>query len=212
VTELATFLSQTGVVPVVVVETVDAGHRLAETLLAAGLPSVEVTLRTPAALDVVAAMASNPGLVVGAGTVLRPDQVRAAVEAGARYVVSPGWSAAVDDECAALGAGYIPGVATATEVQQRLEAGRTVLKLFPAAAAGGPALIRALSAPFVEARFVPTGGIDAESASDYLRLPSVLAVGGTWVAPAALVAEGGFAEIGRRAAAAVALVEELRCR
>ena len=209
--ELVAFLERTGVVPVVAVETVDAAHRLAEALLASGLPSVEVTLRTAAALDVVAAMASHPDLVVGAGTVLTSAQARAAVGAGATYVVSPGWGAAVDYECAALGTPYIPGVATATEVQQRLEEGHAVLKLFPAVAAGGPATIRALAGPFPQVRFVPTGGIDAGSVSDYLRLPSVLAVGGTWIAPAALVAAGDFDEIGRRAVAAVALVEALRC-
>ena len=175
-----------------------------------GCPSAEVTLRTPEALSVISAMAALPGFVVGAGTVVRPEQADQAVAAGARYLVSPGYSAAVDRESRLLDVLYIPGVATATEVQTALDAGRDVVKLFPAAVVGGPALVAALSGPFPSARFVPTGGIGPAELGDYLRLPSVLAVGGTWLAPPAVVESGDFARVERDTRAATAMVEELR--
>jgi 2-dehydro-3-deoxyphosphogluconate aldolase / (4S)-4-hydroxy-2-oxoglutarate aldolase len=196
--------------PVVVVDRVDRALRLAETLSGCGLPSAEVTLRTPEALSVISAMAELPGFVVGAGTVVRPEQVGQALAAGARYLVSPGYSAAVDRECRQLDVLYVPGVATATELQTALDAGRDVVKLFPAAVVGGPAVIAALSGPFPSARFVPTGGIGPADLADYLRLPSVLAVGGTWLAPAAVVESGDFARVDRDTRAATAMVEQLR--
>jgi 2-dehydro-3-deoxyphosphogluconate aldolase/(4S)-4-hydroxy-2-oxoglutarate aldolase len=196
--------------PVVVVERADRARPLAETLTDCGLPSAEVTLRTPAALSVISAMAGLPGFVVGAGTVLRAEQVDQAVSAGASYLVSPGFSAAVDRECHRLDVPYIPGVATATEVQKALDAGREVVKLFPAAVVGGPRLIAALSGPFPSVRFVPTGGIGPADLVDYLRLPTVLAVGGTWLAPPEVVESGDFARVARDTRAATAMVEQLR--
>jgi 2-dehydro-3-deoxyphosphogluconate aldolase/(4S)-4-hydroxy-2-oxoglutarate aldolase len=136
--------------------------------------------------------------------------VEQAVAAGARYVVSPGFSAAVDRECRQLGVLLVPGVATATELQAALEAGRDVVKFFPAAAAGGAAMVAALSAPFPSARFVPTGGIGAAELGDYLRLTSVLAVGGTWLAPRDAVDSGDFERIARDVREATTLVEHLR--
>jgi 2-dehydro-3-deoxyphosphogluconate aldolase/(4S)-4-hydroxy-2-oxoglutarate aldolase len=196
--------------PVVVVDRVDRALPLAETLSGCGLPTAEVTLRTPEALSVISAMAALPGFVVGAGTVVRPEQADRAVAAGARYLVSPGYSAAVDRESRLLDVLYIPGATTATEVQTVLDAGRDVVKLFPAAVVGGPALIAALSGPFPSARFVPTGGIGPADLADYLRLPSVLAVGGTWLAPSAVVESGDFDRVDRDTRAAIAMVEELR--
>jgi len=196
-------------VPVVVVDREDRARPLAEALSGAGLPSAEVTLRTPAALAAISAMAALPGFVVGAGTVVRPEQVEQALAAGARYLVSPGYSAAVDRECRRLDVLLVPGVATATELQTALDAGREVVKLFPAAAAGGAAMVAALSAPFPSARFVPTGGIRAADLGDYLRLPAVLAVGGTWLAPRDRVDAGDFEAIARETLAATALVEQL---
>ena len=197
-------------VPVVVVDRADRAVPLAEALSAGGLPSAEVTLRTPAALEVIAAMAALPGFVVGAGTVVRPEQVEQVLAAGARYVVSPGYSAAVDAECRRLDVLLIPGIATATELQTALEAGREVVKLFPAAPAGGAAMVAALSGPFASARFVPTGGIGAADLPAYLRLPAVLAVGGTWLAPRDAVDAGDFERVTDNTRAAVALVEEHR--
>lgn len=196
--------------PVVVVERADRARPLAETLTGCGLPSAEVTLRTPAALAVIAAMAELPGFVVGAGTVVRPEQADQAVAAGARYLVSPGFSAAVDRECRLLDVPYLPGVATATELQAALDAGREVVKLFPAAVVGGPRLVAALSGPFPSVRFVPTGGIGPGELADYLRLPTVLAVGGTWLAPPDVVESGDFARVARDTRAATAVVEQLR--
>jgi 2-dehydro-3-deoxyphosphogluconate aldolase/(4S)-4-hydroxy-2-oxoglutarate aldolase len=196
--------------PVVVVERADRAGPLAETLTGCGLPSAEVTLRTPAALSVIAAMAELPGFVVGAGTVVRPEQADQAVAAGARYLVSPGFSAAVDHECRLLDVPYLPGVATATELQTALDAGRDVVKLFPAAVVGGPRLVAALSGPFPSVRFVPTGGIGPGELADYLRIPAVLAVGGTWLAPPDVVESGDFTRVARDTRAATALVEQLR--
>ena len=196
-------------VPVVVVDREDRAQPLAEALAGAGLPSAEVTLRTPAALAAIAGMAGLPGFVVGAGTVVRPEQVEQALSAGARYVVSPGYSAAVDRECRRLDVLLVPGVATATELQTALDAGREVVKFFPAAAAGGAAMVAALSAPFPSARFVPTGGIGADDLAGYLRLSSVLAVGGTWLAPRDRVDAGDFEAVARETRAATSLVEQL---
>ncbi len=197
-------------VPVVVLDRADRALPLAETLSAHGLPSAEVTLRTPAALSAIAAMSAHPGFVVGAGTVVGCEQVEQVLAAGARYVVSPGYSAAVDRECRSLDVLLVPGVATATELQTALDAGRDVVKFFPAAAAGGAAMVAALSAPFPSARFVPTGGIRAADLAGYLRLPAVLAVGGTWLAPRDVVDAGDFESIARETRAATSLVEELR--
>jgi len=197
-------------VPVVVLDRADRAWRLAETLTGAGLPSAEITLRTPAALSAISAMCAHPGFVVGAGTVVRPGQVEQALAAGARYIVSPGYSAAVDRECRQLGVLLVPGVATATELQAALEAGRDVVKFFPAAAAGGAAMVAALSAPFPSARFVPTGGIGAAELVGYLRLPAVLAVGGTWLAPRDVVEAGDFDRISSAVREATSLVEQLR--
>jgi len=196
-------------VPVVVVDRAERALPLAEALSSCGLPSAEVTLRTPAALSAISAMAAHPGFVVGAGTVVRPEQVEQALSAGARYLVSPGYSAAVDRECRRLEVLLVPGVATATELQAALEAGREVVKFFPAAAAGGPAMVAALSAPFPSARFVPTGGIGIDDLTGYLRLSSVLAVGGTWLAPRDRVDAGDFEAIARDTRAATSLVGRL---
>jgi 2-dehydro-3-deoxyphosphogluconate aldolase/(4S)-4-hydroxy-2-oxoglutarate aldolase len=195
---------------VLVLDRADRARPLAETLTECGLPSAEVTLRTPAALSVISAMAALPGFVVGAGTVVRPEQAHQAVDAGARFLVSPGFSAAVDRECRVLDVPYLPGVATATELQTALDAGREVVKLFPAAVVGGPRLVAALSGPFPSVRFVPTGGIGPADLVDYLRLPAVLAVGGTWLAPPAVVESGDFARVARDTRAATAMVEQLR--
>jgi 2-dehydro-3-deoxyphosphogluconate aldolase/(4S)-4-hydroxy-2-oxoglutarate aldolase len=210
VPDVVSFHAGHRLVPVVVVDHADRALPLAEALSGAGLPSAEVTLRTPAAMAVISAMAAVPGFVVGAGTVVRPEQVEQAVSAGARYVVSPGYSAAVDRECRRLDVLLVPGVATATELQTALDAGRSVVKLFPAAVAGGAAMVAALSAPFPSARFVPTGGIRAADLADYLRLPAVLAVGGTWLAPRDVIDAGDFDTIARETRAATSLVEQLR--
>ncbi|MER5703169.1 MULTISPECIES: bifunctional 4-hydroxy-2-oxoglutarate aldolase/2-dehydro-3-deoxy-phosphogluconate aldolase [Micromonospora] len=193
-------------VPVVVLDDAASAEPLADALATGGLPIAEVTFRTPAAAEAIARMAAHGGVTVGAGTVTTPDQVDAAVRAGARFVVSPGFSAAVVRRCQEHGIFVLPGASTATEVMTALEAGVTVLKFFPAGSSGGAAAVSALSAPFRQVSFVPTGGIDADSAADYLALPSVLAVGGSWMVPRAAIAAGEFDRVADLVAASVAAV------
>ncbi|MEU8242523.1 bifunctional 4-hydroxy-2-oxoglutarate aldolase/2-dehydro-3-deoxy-phosphogluconate aldolase [Actinoplanes missouriensis] len=177
------FLDGHAVVPVVVLDDPGRAAALGEALAGGGLPIAEVTLRTPGALAGIAAMAENPDLLVGAGTVLTAAQAEAAVEAGARFVVSPGLSRAVVERCRALGVPVLPGVATATEVLAAADLGLDAVKFFPAATSGGAPAVAALAAVFADMRFVPTGGITAANAGEYLALPSVLAVGGSWMVP-----------------------------
>jgi 2-dehydro-3-deoxyphosphogluconate aldolase / (4S)-4-hydroxy-2-oxoglutarate aldolase len=197
-------LTLTPVLPVVVIEHAAAAAPLARALLAGGVRSVEITLRTEAALEAIRiAAAAAPELVVGAGTVLSERDLLAAAAAGARYALSPG----ATPELLRAGRGapipLIPGVATASELMLGLELGYTHFKFFPAEQLGGVAALKALCAPLAAARFCPTGGIGADKAGAYLALASVLCVGGSWVAPAAMIAAGDWAGIeanARRAA------------
>ncbi len=190
------------VIPVLVLDDRLDPAALAQTLVAAGLPVIEVTLRTPEALNAIRAMAEVDGAVVGAGTVLDLEQLDQALEAGARFIVSPGLTdrlgaAAIDSEVP-----FIPGITTASDIMRGLDLGLTHFKFFPAEAAGGLAALKALAAPFAEARFCPTGGIRAETAPQWLDHPSVLCVGGSWLVNAG---ETDLAAIGERARAAAAL-------
>jgi 2-dehydro-3-deoxyphosphogluconate aldolase/(4S)-4-hydroxy-2-oxoglutarate aldolase len=194
------------VLPVVVLDDASDAVPLARALVDGGLPALEVTLRTPAALDAVRAVAAQvPEAVVGAGTVLDGAQVRAARDAGARFLVSPGWTDTLLEAMRASGLPFLPGVSTVSEVVALLERGVTDMKFFPAGAAGGTAWLKALASPLPAARFCPTGGIDAASAPAYLALPNVPCVGGSWVVPPdALAARdwGRVRELARAAAAA----------
>lgn len=192
-------------VPVLTLGDASSALQVGAALRAGGLPCAEVTLRTPAAVDAIRAMASDPDMLVGAGTVITTDQVESAVAAGARFIVSPGFDREVVDACGRLGVPVIPGVATATEIQMALRAGIGVVKLFPAEAIGGLKTLQALSAPFPTLRFIPTGGITPENAGRYLGQPSVLAIGGSWVAPSGLIEAGRFDEITRLAREAATL-------
>jgi 2-dehydro-3-deoxyphosphogluconate aldolase/(4S)-4-hydroxy-2-oxoglutarate aldolase len=180
---------------------------LAQALKAGGLPCAEVTFRTAAAERSIRAMARDPEILLGAGTVLRPEQVDRALEAGARYIVTPGFSAEVVRACQASSVPVFPGVATATELQMALEAGIEVVKVFPAEALGGLALLKALASPFSMMRFIPTGGISVSQLADYLAFPPVLAVGGSWIAPKALIAGHHFDQITALASQAVAICQ-----
>ncbi|GAA2582557.1 bifunctional 4-hydroxy-2-oxoglutarate aldolase/2-dehydro-3-deoxy-phosphogluconate aldolase [Dactylosporangium fulvum] len=191
-------------VPVVVLDDAASAEPLADALAAGGLPIAEVTFRTDAAAEAIARMAAHGGVTVGAGTVTTPAQVDAAVEAGARFVVSPGFSAAVVRRCREHGVFALPGATTATEIMTALAEDVTVVKFFPAGTSGGAPAVAALSAPFAQVSFVPTGGIDAESAAGYLALPSVLAVGGSWMVPRKAIAAGEFGRVTDLVAAAVA--------
>ncbi|MFC8781360.1 bifunctional 4-hydroxy-2-oxoglutarate aldolase/2-dehydro-3-deoxy-phosphogluconate aldolase [Streptomyces nigra] len=184
------------VVPVVVVDDPSDAVPLARALVAGGLRAIEVTLRTPGALDAIRAVADAvPEAVVGAGTVLTPEQVTRSVEAGARFLVSPGWTDSLLDAMRASGVPYLPGVSTASEVLALLERGVRELKFFPAEAAGGTAYLKSLYGPLPQVRFCPTGGIGPGSAPDYLALPNVACVGGSWMLPADAVAARDWARV-----------------
>ncbi|MGW6471101.1 bifunctional 4-hydroxy-2-oxoglutarate aldolase/2-dehydro-3-deoxy-phosphogluconate aldolase [Streptomyces nigra] len=184
------------VVPVVVVDDPSDAVPLARALVAGGLRAIEVTLRTPGALDAIRAIADAvPEAVVGAGTVLTPEQVTRSVEAGARFLVSPGWTDSLLDAMRASGVPYLPGVSTASEVLALLERGVRELKFFPAEAAGGTAYLKSLYGPLPQVRFCPTGGIGPGSAPDYLALPNVACVGGSWMLPADAVAAREWARV-----------------
>ncbi|MBM7819157.1 2-dehydro-3-deoxyphosphogluconate aldolase/(4S)-4-hydroxy-2-oxoglutarate aldolase [Cellulosimicrobium cellulans] len=194
------------VVPVVVVDDAEQGVLVATALRDGGLPVAEVTFRTAGARAAIEAIAREvPDVLVGAGTVINVSQVDEAVEAGARFLVSPGLSAAVVRRAQELGVPVLPGVATPSDVIAALDLGLDAVKLFPANVVGGPAAVKAFSAPFPGLRFVPTGGVSAANLLDYLALPSVLAAGGSWMVDAALVRAGDTAEITRRTREAVAL-------
>ncbi len=193
------------VIPVLVVENLADARPLAEALVAGGLPALEVTLRTDAALSVIREMAKVAGGVVGAGTLLTPDDVKRAVDAGARFGVSPGATDALLAACEAEGLALLPGAASASEAMALLERGYSVQKFFPAGPAGGPPFLKALSSPLPQIRFCPTGGVSPDTAPDYLALANVLCVGGSWVAPRALVSAGKWAEITRLARNAASL-------
>jgi 2-dehydro-3-deoxyphosphogluconate aldolase/(4S)-4-hydroxy-2-oxoglutarate aldolase len=193
------------VIPVLVIEDAASARPLAEALVAGGLPVLEVTLRTEAALDAIAEMARVEGGLVGAGTLLTPADVEAAQGAGARFGVSPGATPALLDAARAGDLPLLPGAATATEAMALLEKGYTVQKFFPAEAAGGARALAALASPLPRIRFCPTGGVTPANAAEYLALPNVLCVGGSWVAPKDKVAAGDWAAITALAAEAARL-------
>jgi len=179
------------VIPVLVVDYASQAGALAQALVAGGLRVLEVTLRTPAAFQAIREMKQVPGAIVGAGTVTNPQQFDDALEAGAEFIVSPG----LTDRLARLAIGrkvpYLPGISTASDIMRGLDLGLTHFKFFPASTSGGIKGLQALSAPFAECRFCPTGGITAETAPDWLKLESVLCVGGSWVVPRG----AGFGEV-----------------
>lgn len=175
------FMRIAPVIPVLTIADAAQAVPIAEALVAGGLPVLEVTLRTPAALDVIRAMSSVAGAVVGAGTVLNAGDVDAAVGAGARFIVSPGLTAPVATAAAAAEVPFLPGIATAGDIMRGLDLGLTRFKFFPAVASGGVAALTALAAPFGSVRFCPTGGITVLNAADWLALPAVICVGGSWL-------------------------------
>ncbi|CAM5611420.1 bifunctional 4-hydroxy-2-oxoglutarate aldolase/2-dehydro-3-deoxy-phosphogluconate aldolase [Streptomyces chartreusis] len=194
------------VVPVVVIDDPSDAVPLARALVAGGLPAIEVTLRTPAALEAIGAVADAvPDAVVGAGTVITPEQVTLAVTAGARFLVSPGWTDLLLEAMRASGVPYLPGVSTTSEVVALLERGVREMKFFPAEAAGGTAYLKSLNGPLPQARFCPTGGIGPATAPDYLALPNVGCVGGSWMLPEDAVAARDWERVEALAREAAAL-------
>ena len=194
------------VVPVVVLEDAADAVPLARALVAGGLPAIEITLRTPAAPDAIRAVAEEvPDAVVGAGTVISAEGVDTAVAAGARFLVSPGWTDGLLEAMRRTDLPFLPGVSTVSEVVALLERGVTEMKFFPAEAAGGTAYLASLSAPLPQARFCPTGGIGPGSAPSYLALPNVGCVGGTWMLPRDAIRAKDWGRVERLAAEAAAL-------
>ncbi|WP_327232421.1 bifunctional 4-hydroxy-2-oxoglutarate aldolase/2-dehydro-3-deoxy-phosphogluconate aldolase [Streptomyces murinus] len=204
--QVGSVLDLAAVVPVVVIAEVSDAVPVARALVGGGLRGVEVTLRTPAALEAIRAIAEEvPEAVVGAGTVITAGQVAAAVAAGARFLVSPGWTEGLLAAMRGCGVPFLPGVSTASEVVALLERGVREMKFFPAQAAGGTAYLRSLAGPLPQARFCPTGGIGPGNAAEYLALPNVGCVGGSWMVPADAVAAGDWARIEALARAAAGL-------
>lgn len=193
------------VVPVLVVEDLAHAAPLARALVAGGLPALEVTLRTPCALDAIRAMSEIEGGVVGAGTLLTPADVKAAKAAGARFGVSPGATERLLEACAEQDLPLLPGAATASEIMALLEKGYRVQKFFPAEQAGGAAYLKSIGGPIPQVSFCPTGGIGLKNAPDYLALSTILCVGGSWVAPKDKLAAGDWAGITALARQAAAL-------
>ncbi len=193
------------VIPVLVVDDVAHAAPLAAALVAGGLPALEVTLRTPVALEVIAEMARVDGGSVGAGTLLTAKDVENAKKAGATFGVSPGATDRLLDACEANDLPLLPGASSASEAMRLLERGYTVQKFFPAEAAGGVPFLKSLSSPLPQIRFCPTGGVSLSNANDYLSLPNTLCVGGSWVAPGDLVRSGDWAAITALARTAAAL-------
>jgi 2-dehydro-3-deoxyphosphogluconate aldolase/(4S)-4-hydroxy-2-oxoglutarate aldolase len=188
------------VIPVIVLNDVAHAVPMARALLAGGIRVLEVTLRTPQALACIEAIAREvPQAVVGAGTVRTRADAQAAAMAGARFAVSPGYTPAVAQACRDVGLALLPGVATGTEIMQAQEEGLTELKFFPAMQAGGPAMLKAWSGPFFDVKFCPTGGVTPHNAPDFLALPNVVCVGGSWLVPAQALASGDWACLTRLA-------------
>lgn len=199
-------LAKCPVVPVLTIDDPKKAVPLAEALLAGGLAAIEVTLRTGAAIEAVRLIAQNvPGTIVGVGTVTKPSDIDAAIKAGAKYLVSPGTPAELGRALAQANVPSIPGCATASEAMTLADLGFKTLKFFPAESSGGIGWLKSVAGPLPDLRFCPTGGIDGKNAAAYLALPNVVAVGGSWPAPAAAVAAGDYARVTTLAKEAAAL-------
>lgn len=207
---LAELLRAARVVPVITIERLDDAVPLGRALVAGGLRFLEITLRTAAGADAAAAIVESvPDAVVGIGTVLNPGDLDRAQALGARFALSPGATPELLDAAAAGNLPFVPGVATASELMQALARGLDVVKFFPAAAGGGPAMLRALAGPFPQAKFCPTGGVDEANMGDWLSLANVAAVGGSWLTPSAEIRAGNWAAITERARRTVAVLDAM---
>lgn len=203
---LLSILRSQPVMPVLIIERIEDAVPLARALAAGGLKAIEVTLRTDIGLDAIRAIAAeSPDTLVGAGTILSPADYEAAVKAGAKFIVSPGATPALFAAAKASDVPFLPGTATASEIIAAREAGLRVVKFFPAEQSGGAPFLKAISSPIADMKFCPTGGISLKNAGDYLSLPNVVCVGGSWVAPKELVAAGDWAGITKLAREAAAL-------
>jgi len=209
--EMEKKIEELGVVPVVVLDDAKDAAPLAKALVNGGLPVAEVTFRTAAAEESIRIMAQEyPDMLVGAGTVLTVEQADRAVAAGAKFIVSPGFDPEVVDHCLAKGYPVFPGIVTPSEVAQAVKRGLKVVKFFPAGQFGGVATIKALAAPYVGLKFMPTGGVSAANLKDYLSCKSVIAAGGSWMVKGDLIRAGEFDKIEEMTREAVKLVKEIR--
>lgn len=205
--------AELGVVPVIAIERADDALGLADALLEGGLPIAEITFRTEAAAEAIAIMAEKrPELNVGAGTVLTPQALDAAAKAGARFALAPGFDAEIVDAASARGLAFAPGIMSPSDLTAAARRGVTLAKFFPAGPAGGPSMLEAISAPFAHLgiSFIPTGGVSEATMADWLKLNSVAAVGGTWIARTDDIAEGRWKDIADKARRAVARAREIR--
>ena len=198
-TDIATIMQTSAVIPVRVIDAAATAKPLAEALVAGGLKVLEVTLRTPAAMEAIAEMKTIPGAIVGAGTVVNEQQAKAVIDAGVEFIVSPGLTERLARPILDAGVAYLPGTATAGDIMRGLDLGLTHFKFFPAETSGGLKALKALAAPFYQCRFCPTGGITEASAPDWLAFDPVLCVGGSWVTG------GSMAEVEAKARAASGL-------
>ncbi|MBQ6875879.1 MAG: bifunctional 4-hydroxy-2-oxoglutarate aldolase/2-dehydro-3-deoxy-phosphogluconate aldolase [Lachnospiraceae bacterium] len=204
-------IEKIGIIPVVVLDRVEDALPLAKALIEGGLPCAEVTFRTAAAEEAIRVMSENfPELLVGAGTVLTTDQVDRAVAAGAKFIVSPGLNPRIVKYCVEKGIVIVPGCANPSDIEQALENGLEVVKFFPAEAIGGLKLIKAMAAPYVGVKFMPTGGINAVNVREYLAYDRIVACGGSWMVSGKLIKEGKFDEITELVKEAAQIVKECR--
>lgn len=204
-------IGQMGIVPVVVLNDVKNAVPLAQSLINGGLPCAEVTFRTEAAQQSIAEISKNfPQMFVGAGTVLTTEQVDRAVDAGAKFIVSPGFNPKVVEYCIKKGYPVTPGIMTPTELEMALEFGIDVVKFFPAENAGGLKMIKAMAAPYTKMKFMPTGGINPQNVREYLQCDKILACGGSWMVKGDLINNGNFAEIEKLTKEASQIVKEIR--
>lgn len=200
-TTIADIMTKAPVIPVIVVEDLSHAEPLAKALVAGGLPVLEITLRTPVALDAIRAMKTVPGAIVGAGTVTNEADLDAALDAGSEFIVSPGLTEPLGNAVAREKVPFLPGIANAGDIMRGLDLGLTHFKFFPAVAAGGLPALKALAAPFGQCRFCPTGGVGPENAAEWLAFDPVLCVGGSWVAPKGPVDDAKVETLAREAAA-----------
>jgi 2-dehydro-3-deoxyphosphogluconate aldolase/(4S)-4-hydroxy-2-oxoglutarate aldolase len=204
-------LEKIGIIPVVSIPEPGQALPLAEALLAGGLPCAEITFRTAAAAESIEQISRRfPEMLVGAGTVLSTEQAQTALDVGSQFIVSPGTSPAVVEYCLQKNTTIFPGVCTPTEVELALSKGVSVLKFFPAEAAGGIKFLQAICAPYKHVRFIPTGGIDVNNIAQYLALKQVVACGGSWMVKPELISHGNFAEVTRLSKEAVATIQKIR--
>jgi 2-dehydro-3-deoxyphosphogluconate aldolase/(4S)-4-hydroxy-2-oxoglutarate aldolase len=211
--EIVDRLRQHRLVPVIVIDDPKAAPALGRALAAGGLPCAEVTFRTIGARASIERMVAEcPDVLVGAGTVLTREQAMEAEKAGARFIVSPGFGPAVVDYCLERGIPVFPGVATPTEIELAMSRGLRILKFFPAEPLGGVKYLKAISAPYASVEFIPTGGVGLLNLAEYLRIPCVVACGGSWVAPPERIAEGDFKEIENAVRGAVKVIDEMEKR